>query len=71
MTINGHGNGHDDGVDKNKVEMEGDDDMEEEGLSVDLSAAGVVCPQKYDETDSCGSAAHFLSDMTINGACTV
>jgi hypothetical protein len=36
---------------------------------MDLYAAGVVCPKKYDETESCGSAAHFLSDVTINGAC--
>ena len=46
--------------------MEGDEDVEEGGASMDLSAAGIVCPKKYDETESCGSAAHFLSGAAIN-----
>jgi len=34
--------------------MEGDEDVEEGGASMDLSAARIVCPKKYDETESCG-----------------
>jgi hypothetical protein len=34
--------------------MEGDEDVEEGGASMDLSAAGVVCKKKYEKTESCG-----------------
>ena len=46
--------------------MEGDEDVEEGGASMDLSAVGIVCQKKYDETESCGSASHFLSGAAIN-----
>ncbi len=46
--------------------MEGDEDVEEGGASMDLSAAGIVCKKKYEETESCGSAADFLSGVAIN-----
>ena len=46
--------------------MEGDEDVEEGGASMDLSAVGIVCQKKYDEMESCGSAAHFLSGAAIN-----
>jgi hypothetical protein len=34
--------------------MEGDEDVEERGVLMDLLAAGVVCKKKYEETESCG-----------------
>jgi hypothetical protein len=40
--------------------------MEEGRASSDLSAVCIVCQKKYDETESCGSAAHFLSGAAIN-----
>jgi hypothetical protein len=40
--------------------MEGDEDVEEGGASMDLSAAGVVCKINYEETESCGSTADFF-----------
>ena len=46
--------------------MEGDEDVEEGGTSMDLSAVGIVCQKKYDETEPCGSAAHFLLGAAIN-----
>jgi hypothetical protein len=46
--------------------MEGDEDVEEGGALMDLSAAGVVCKKIYEETEPCGSAANFLSGVAIN-----
>jgi hypothetical protein len=46
--------------------MEGDEDVEERGASMDLSAAGLVCKKKNEEMESCGSAANFLLGVAIN-----
>jgi hypothetical protein len=46
--------------------MEGGKEVEEEGASMDLSATGIVCKKIYEETELCGSAAHFLLGVAIN-----
>ncbi len=45
---------------------EGEKEMEEGQASSDLSAVCDVCQKQYDETESCGSAAHFFSGAAIN-----
>ena len=35
---------------------------------MDLSAAGIICRSKYEETESCGSASPFLSCAAINAS---
>ncbi len=45
---------------------EGEKEVEEGRASSDLLAVCVVCQNKYDETESCGSAVHFLSGAAIN-----
>ena len=45
---------------------EGEKEVEERRALLDLSAVCVVCQNQYDETESCGSAAHFLSGAAIN-----
>ena len=42
---------------------EGGEEVEEE-----VSMFGVVCTKKYEETESCGSAANFLSGVAINAS---
>ena len=46
--------------------MECCEEAEEARVYMDLLAVGVVCQQKYEETKSCRSAAHFLSGMAID-----
>ena len=46
--------------------MEGGKEEEDASAYMNLSAEGVVCQQKYEETESCQSAAHFLSGMAID-----
>ena len=48
--------------------MERDKEVEEGGVSMKLSAAGIVCKKKYEETELCGSAAHFLLGAAINAS---
>jgi hypothetical protein len=40
--------------------MEGDEDVEKGGASMDLLAVGIVCQKKNYEMEPCGSAAHFF-----------
>jgi hypothetical protein len=46
--------------------MEGDEDVEEGGGAHGLVGRRNCLPKKYDETESCRSAAHFLSGAAIN-----
>ena len=41
----------------------GEKEVEEE-----VSLFGIVCTKKYEETESCGSAADFLSGVAINAS---
>jgi hypothetical protein len=45
---------------------EGEKKVEERHALLELLAVCIVCQTKYDETESCGRAAHFLSGAAIN-----